>query len=154
MTIKALIFDLGGVILEFDWERYREDQQRKGPIQPLWSVYEKLNPGLIQFLVQIRPYYKLATICNGGSREAMSRKFRFNELVDLMVFDEEEGIAKPDAQIYLRTLLRLGVQPEEAVFVDDKMENVEAARQLGMHSIHFQLTSQTLTEIQKMLQAA
>jgi putative hydrolase of the HAD superfamily len=154
MTIKALIFDLGGVILEFDWKKYQEDQRHEGQIQPLWSVYEKLNPALIQFLVQMRPHYKLATICNGGSREAMNRKFRLSELVDLMVFDEEEGIAKPDAQIYLRTLLQLGVQPEEAVFVDDKMENVEAAQQLGMHSIHFQQTEQVLTEIQKILQAA
>lgn len=152
MAIKALIFDLGGVILEFDWEKYREDQNREGPIQQLWSVYEKLNPALIQFLVQMRPRYKLATICNGGSREAMNRKFRFNELVDLMVFDEEEGIAKPDARMYLRTLLRLGVQLEEAVFVDDKMENVEAAHQLGMHSVHFQHTEQALAEIQKVLQ--
>jgi HAD superfamily hydrolase (TIGR01509 family) len=71
-----------------------------------------------------------------------------------MVFDEEEGVAKPDARIYLRTLLRLGVQPEEAVFVDDKMENVEAARQLGMHSIHFQHTEQALAEIQEVLRTA
>lgn len=154
MTIKVLIFDLGGVILELDWEKYREDKNREVPTRHLWSVYEKLNPAMIQFLVQMRPRYKLATICNGGSREAMNRKFRLNDLVDLMVFDEEEGVAKPDARIYLRTLLRLGVQPEEAVFVDDKRENVEAARQLGMHSIHFQKTEQALAEIQEILQTA
>lgn len=152
MTIEALIFDLGGVILELDGEKYSEDNNREVPIQHLWSVYEKLNPALKKFLLQMRPHYKLATICNGGSREAMNCKFRFNDLVDLMVFDEEEGIAKPDAQIYLRTLLRLGVRPEEAVFVDDKMENVEAARQLGMHGIHFQNTEQALAEIQEVLQ--
>jgi epoxide hydrolase-like predicted phosphatase len=154
MAIEAFIFDLGGVILELDWEKYREDKNHKVPIQNLWSVYEKLNPALAQFLVQMRPRYKLATICNGGSREAMNRKFRLHDLVDLMVFDEEEGVAKPDARIYLRTLQRLGVQPEEAVFMDDKMENVEAARQLGMHSIHFENTEQALAEIQKVLQTA
>ena len=154
MAIRALIFDLGGVLLEFDWEKYREDKNRKVPIRHLWPVYEKLNLALIQFLNQMRPRYKLATICNGGSREAMNRKFRLNDLVELMVFDGEEDVAKPDARIYLRTLLRLGVEPEEAVFVDDKMENVEAARQLGMHSIHFQHTEQALAEIQKVLQTA
>ena len=152
MAIRALIFDLGGVLLEFDWGKYREDQSREGPIPPLWSVYEHLNPALIQFLVLMRPRYKLATICNGGAREAMNRKFRLQELVDLMVFDEEEGMAKPDARIYLRTLQRLGVQPEEAVFVDDKLENVEAARQLGMQGIHFQRAEQALAEIQQMLE--
>lgn len=152
MTIEALIFDLGGVLLEFDWEKYHEDHNGEVPIRQLWSVYEKLNPALLQFLVQMRPRYKLATICNGGSREAMNRKFRLHELVDLMVFDEEEGVAKPDARIYLRTLLRLGVEPAEAVFVDDKVENVEAARHLSIHSIHFQHTEQALAEIQKILQ--
>lgn len=154
MAIEALIFDLGGVLLEFDWEKYKEGTNYEVPIRQRWPMYEKLNATLIQFLVQMRSRYKLATICNGGSREAMSRKFRLNELMDLMVFDEEESVAKPDAQIYLRTLVRLGVQPEEAVFVDDKMENVEAARQLGMYSIHFQNTEQALAEIQKVLQTA
>jgi putative hydrolase of the HAD superfamily len=154
MAIEALIFDLGGVLLELDWEKRKADKNREVPMRQLWSVYEKLNPALTQFLVQIRSRYKLAIISNSGSREAMNRKFRLHELVDLMVFDEEEGVAKPDAQIYLRTLLRLGVQPEEAVFVDDKVENVEAARQLGMHSIHFQNTEQALAEIQKVLQTA
>lgn len=152
MAMKALIFDLGGALLEFDWKKYHEDNNGEVPIRQLWSAYEKLNPALTQFLVQMRPRYKLATICNGGSREAMNRKFRLHELMDLMVFDEEEGVAKPDAQIYLRTLLRLGVEPAEAVFVDDKVENVEAARHLGMHSIHFQRTEQALAEIQKVLQ--
>ena len=43
---------------------------------------------------------------------------------------------KPDAEIYERTLARLGRQPEEAVFVDDFAHNIEAAQQLGIATIH------------------
>ena len=141
MAIKAVIFDLGGVLLEIDWEKYREDESRGVTIQNLWPSYEKLNTELTQFLVNLRPLYKIATICNGGSREAMNRKFRLSELMDLLVFDGEEGVAKPDPRIYRLTLMRLGVQPEEAVFVDDKVENVYAAQRLGMQGIHFKNTA-------------
>ena len=44
---------------------------------------------------------------------------------------------KPDAMPFEVTLERLGVQPGEAVFIDDTMENVEAARKLGLHGILF-----------------
>lgn len=154
MAIRALIFDLGGVLLEIDWEKYREDQYLGVASQDLWPSYERLNTALSQFLICMRPFYKIATICNGGSREAMNRKFRLREMVDLMVFDEEEGVAKPDSRMYLRTLMRLGVNPEETVFVDDKVINVEAAQQLGIHSIHFKDTTQTLVEIQALLQSS
>jgi len=71
-----------------------------------------------------------------------------------MVFDGEEGIAKPDARIYQRTLMRLGVQPEETVFVDDKESNVDAAQRLGIHAIHFTNTTQAIVEVQAVLQSS
>jgi epoxide hydrolase-like predicted phosphatase len=152
MAIRAVIFDLGGVLLDIDWMRYREDYQRtvqEGDLPP--HDYEQLNKNLAKFVDGLRPRYKTATICNGGSREAVNRKFKLGELVDLMIFDGEEGVAKPDARIYELALLRLGVRPVEAVFVDDKEQNVEAAQQLGMYSVHFKNTAQAIAEIQALL---
>ncbi len=151
MAIHAVIFDLGGVLLEIDWQQYREDEWKAMLIENLWP-YEKLNMALAEFLVRLRPRYKVAILSNGGSREAMNRKFRLNELVDLQVFDGEEGIAKPDARIYQRTITRLGVQPEESVFVDDTESNIDAAQRLGMHAIHFKSTAQAIAAIQTILQ--
>ena len=81
-------------------------------------------------------------------------KFRLGELVDLMLFDGEEGVAKPDARIYQLALMRLGVQPHEVVFVDDKERNVEAAGRLGIYTVHFKNTAQAITEIQTFLNTA
>jgi FMN phosphatase YigB (HAD superfamily) len=47
------------------------------------------------------------------------------------------GVAKPDPAIYRHTLAELGVEPEEALFIDDKRINVEAARALGIQAIEF-----------------
>lgn len=150
MNIRAVIFDLGGVLLEIDWERYREDQQSEFMSEDL-RPYEQLNPRMLALLKRLRPAYKLATIGNGGSRVELERKYRLSKLVDLMVFGSEEGVSKPDERIYRLTLERLAVRPEEAIFVDDKIENVESARHLGMRGIHFQNARQTVAEIEAVL---
>lgn len=147
MAIRAIIFDLGGVLLEIDWERCREDQQAEIMIDD-FRHYEQLNPRMLALLKRLRPAYTLATLCNGGSRQAMNRKFRLDTLVDLMIFDDEEGISKPDERIYLLALDRLGLRPEEVLFIDDKRENVEAARRLGIASILFSNTRQAIAEIE------
>jgi putative hydrolase of the HAD superfamily len=49
----------------------------------------------------------------------------------------ELHIAKPDPAIYLYTCERLGVAPAEALFIDDKPENIAAAEALGLHGFLF-----------------
>jgi hypothetical protein len=46
---------------------------------------------------------------------------------DLYVNSAEVGLAKPDPAIYQLTLDRLGVRPEEAIFIDDHVRNTDAA---------------------------
>lgn len=59
------------------------------------------------------------------------------DLFDEVVVSALEGLTKPDPAIYHRTVQRLGVVPEEAVFVDDQQVNVEAAQSLGMVGVRF-----------------
>jgi HAD superfamily hydrolase (TIGR01509 family) len=47
------------------------------------------------------------------------------------------GAAKPDPRIYARLFKQVGREPQELVFVDDSLRNIEAARALGMAGIHF-----------------
>ena len=63
-------------------------------------------------------------------------------MFDVTIFSAEVGLVKPDARIYRLTLEKLGVEPEEAVFVDDFIENVEGAQAVGMKAIHFKSSQQ------------
>jgi putative hydrolase of the HAD superfamily len=56
---------------------------------------------------------------------------------DVVVISFDVGCAKPDPQIYQITLDRLCVAPGDALFVDDRAENIEGARQLGIETLHF-----------------
>jgi 2-haloacid dehalogenase len=65
------------------------------------------------------------------------RRFDFLALFEDIVVSGEEKLAKPDPRIFELLALRTGVPPEACVFVDDKPENVEAARVAGMDGIVF-----------------
>ncbi len=61
----------------------------------------------------------------------------------------EVGAAKPDPEIFHHALRNCGISPSEAVFIDDQLINVEAARNLGIDSIHHLNPDQTIGELRK-----
>lgn len=61
----------------------------------------------------------------------------------------EIGKAKPSPEVYRFVLKELGVKPEEAVLVDDKQENVDGARAVGMRAICFQDAVQLRHDLDK-----
>jgi 2-haloacid dehalogenase len=64
-------------------------------------------------------------------------RFDFLSWFDGIVVSGTEKMKKPDARIYQLTLDRYHVKAENAVFIDDKKENIDAAINEGIHGIHF-----------------
>lgn len=58
-------------------------------------------------------------------------------LLDHVVVSGDEGIAKPDPEIYRIAARRSGLPPRSLVFIDDKAVNVAAAEGIGMHGLVF-----------------
>ena len=59
-------------------------------------------------------------------------------LFDTVVFSSMVGTEKPEAKIYELLIKELGVSPGEVIFFDDRIENVEAAKEFGINA--FQVT--------------
>jgi putative hydrolase of the HAD superfamily len=76
-----------------------------------------------------------------------------DEIFDLVVDSGFVGLRKPDPAIYRLLLERLELAPEATVFVDDLEINCEAARELGMHAVHFRTNAQAITELERLLGA-
>lgn len=129
-----------------DAEQLREFQR------DFWSG-DRIDAALVQFLRDLRPRYKTAILSNAWSdtRHALTQIRGLGDAVDTIIISAEEGIAKPDARIYRLAVERLGVQLEEALFVDDFEVNVQAARAVGMRSVHFQNTAQAIAELNQYL---
>jgi epoxide hydrolase-like predicted phosphatase len=75
-----------------------------------------------------------------------------DEIIDIVVDSCEEGMRKPEPEIYLRTAERLAVDPAACVFADDLAENVDAARAVGMVGVHVPAdVSVAILEIEQLL---
>ena len=103
---------------------------------------------ILDYCRTLKRKYRLAVISDAypGAREIV-KPWVNEELFELIVFSAEEKVRKPNPAIYQRTLARLGVAPEDALFIDDRIENVEGAKQVGMHALQYSGFSQFLTDL-------
>jgi epoxide hydrolase-like predicted phosphatase len=58
-----------------------------------------------------------------------------SHLFDKLFLSYEMGMWKPDAEIYHHVLKKIKLQPNETLFLDDNLHNIESAKKLGMHTI-------------------
>ena len=105
------------------------------------EIWAHPNPGMLDWVSQLRA---------GGIKTGLLSKMPWDLVkhvranspwMDNFTFktlSAEVKLIKPDAAIYERSLHGLGVSAEEALFVDDRENNIRAARALGMHAIQFQ----------------
>lgn len=71
----------------------------------------------------------------------------FDRFQDILVSGEEKLI-KPDPAIYRLALDRFGLAPEQAIFIDDRADNIAAARALGLWTHHFRSAEPLADELQ------
>ena len=93
---------------------------------------------MIQLVNDLRSSYRTAMLTNVGKRS--SRVFhgdQFRDAFDVVVESAAEGLRKPEPAIYLLAAERLGLPPDQCVFVDDWEENLPPAADLGMGTIAY-----------------
>jgi epoxide hydrolase-like predicted phosphatase len=198
MPIKAVIWDIGGVIMRtedpaprgelaaalgvtraflnelvFGGEQGTRAQRGEISQQEMWEYVRSelrlasgtypdlrerffggdvLDTELVDFIRSIQPNYQIGIISNAWSQIADSLKeWGIQDAFDMVVGSGDVGIMKPDPRIYQIALERLNVAAEEAVFVDDFIENVHGAQAQGMHAIHFRSREQAIQELKDLL---
>jgi putative hydrolase of the HAD superfamily len=103
----------------------------------LWTVQ---NPVMVAWQLQLKQHgLRTAILSNIGDRvlASVQREFDWIHRFDVQIWSYQLGMAKPNPAIYRHALTKLGTQPEETLFIDDKRINVEAARALGIQTIEF-----------------
>jgi epoxide hydrolase-like predicted phosphatase len=116
-----------------------------------WAA-DLVNDELVDYIRTLRPKYKVGLLSNAWDdlRQVMRERFGFDGMFDDLVISAEVGLAKPDPRIFHLAITRLGVQPGEAVFVDDVLANVEAARGVGLNAIHYQGNPQLFEALERL----
>lgn len=188
LSIRAALFDLGKVLVDFDWplsvERMAREfgmadghdvgawlQQRGGEcelygrgqlddaafltalqrrfdpqlrvskarLRELWCDMFEPIPGAFAIVETLRPSLHVGLLSNTNAMhfEWLDSKFQLRQRFASLTLSHEVHACKPEPQIYAQALRAARCQPQEAIFVDDLPENVEAARELGLHGIVF-----------------
>jgi putative hydrolase of the HAD superfamily len=120
-----------------------------------WSSLSH-NEEFVSFLRCARETgYRLALLTNNVQEwEPRWRpKWPIDELFETVVDSGFVGMRKPDPEIYRLTLRRLELPADVCVFIDDLEHNVVAARECGLHAVHFRDNEQALGEVRALLEA-
>lgn len=182
--IKAVIFDLGNVLVNYDVGRAARRFSKAGGISQLriWAhfflskfeqaytrgeistaefyreasrIFKKpvpyktfkhywndifwQNPGMDRLLSRLKKHYPLYLISNTNLLHFthIKKQFRILRHFKKMFPSHEVKARKPELRIYRRVLKKIGLRPEETVFIDDMKSFIEGAKKTGMHTIRF-----------------
>jgi putative hydrolase of the HAD superfamily len=114
---------------------------------------EDLDHELVDYIRGLKASFRTGMISNAWPeiRQQIEGEWQIADAFDQLIISAEVGLAKPDPRIYRLALERLEVEAGEALFVDDFLENLEAAAALGIHPVHFVDRRQARAEVGELL---
>ena len=122
-------------------------------LRKIWSdFFDGPIEGIEEVLDRARERYKVAFLSNSNEVHeeviptAFAILFRRDEP---FIFSHRFRTAKPDPDIFVKACEFLATEPHQCIFVDDLLENVNAARNLGMRAFQFTSANELLRELER-----
>jgi len=114
-----------------------------------------IDKDLLIEITGLRREYKMGLLSNFSDdlRPKIDNEWGIGSAFDEIIISSEVGVIKPDPAIFNLMLDRLGVKAEESVFIDDRIKNIDGAKEMGFHTIFFTDKDQALEELARILQA-
>jgi glucose-1-phosphatase len=115
----------------------------------LWNHNFSENEEMAELLQHLKGRRALALLSNTNEShfESLESKYKVTRHFVLVFLSYLLGMQKPDLKIYEHVIEIAGLRPEEIVFIDDRTENIDAARSLGIISIQFESPAQLKQEL-------
>lgn len=147
--------DAGRLIATATEELVTQHPNFEAEIRAYYGRWTEMLNGAIQETVDILTkiyegkQYRLYALTNwsGELFPYALENFEFLQYFEGILVSGNEGLKKPDIRIYDLILDRYGINPETAVFIDDNFRNIEAAKKVNLHTIHFQSPQQLATDL-------
>ena len=199
--IKNIVFDLGGVLVDFNpktlFEHLGIPEEKKelyGKIIFCSREWDKYNCGLFdakqvkEAIIEKNPEYSegikyifenldyshllfektdtaeyLKTLKNEGYNiyllsDLSKESFEYNASMEFFkdikggIYSFEVGSTKPDDNNYERLLKDFNLIPDETIFIDDRLKNIEAANKFGIHVILFTSLGEVKDKVSRLLE--
>lgn len=107
--------------------------------------------GTVNILHEVRerghPVYAITNF-NAETLALASGEYPFLNLFDGVIVSSEIRLIKPDPAIFRAFFQTYDKHPHDCVFIDDRLVNIEAAREVGMHGVHFSSPAQLRLDLE------
>jgi HAD superfamily hydrolase (TIGR01509 family) len=159
---RTLLWEPGraGSLGHIDLERYTatvqerlglDDEQTVAFMDDIWHEYlGSPNTELISYFTGLQERVRTGILSNSfvGARERERERYGFEDRCDVIAYSHEIGVMKPDPTAYATVCDLLGVEPHEAVLLDDLEMCVDGAEAVGMKAVRFRDNEQAIAEIE------
>jgi len=112
-------------------------------IKMYYKNHRKMFRGIFNKSIEIltilkRQKYECYVLSNWSweTFQNLDNEYPFLKLFDDILISGKEKMIKPDKEIYLLAIKRFNLEPKNTIFIDDKIENINAAKYLGFNTIH------------------
>jgi putative hydrolase of the HAD superfamily len=108
-------------------------------------MWMNLNPAMIAWIPRIKAAgFRLGILSNMGHGvlQFMRPQFSWLDQFDQLTWSCDLGVVKPDPAIYLHTIKKLKVKPEQALFIDNLQKNIVGAEEVGLRAALFENVEQ------------
>lgn len=156
-TETAVLASIGKISELAHWEqvcrKLNLPAEQVAEVQAAFWGGDRVDTRLVEYIRSLRPRYQTALLSNAWAsmRDYLTNQWRIVDAFDHVFISAERGLSKPDREIYQLVIEEMGIAPEEGVFVDDFVENIEGARAAGLHGVHFQNSAQAIAEVEQLL---
>jgi epoxide hydrolase-like predicted phosphatase len=202
MKVKAIIFDLGGVIIDLDFSNFYNSIIIQSPLNkpqtPIMleffrqsdmyhqgnmtddefyqlacdllqvcmldqsdffnafnSIISGYNTDVAEIVKRIRDsnQYKLFALSNVNSSHwdyILQKDWDFIDYFDELILSHETHLIKPNPKVFEYAIKKAGCKPKQIVFIDDGLNNIKSAKELGITGIKYINSEELLNELKKL----
>ena len=118
-----------------------------------WNAWKLLlgeEKNTVNVLEALNKQYSIWLLSNTNPKhiqDEIEKRYLFPSLVNGAVYSFDVGVRKPEKEIYEIAMQRANANPQECLFIDDLLENIQAAKQIGIEGIHFISSEQLKQEL-------
>lgn len=138
-----ILQDAGRPLAEATRLLQEEHPEHSDEIAMFYGRWEEMLGGTIdenvKLIEPLKEKYSVYGLTNWSAETLpiAKRRYDFFKYLEGIVVSGEEKLIKPDPKIYSVLLNRFGLNAGETLFIDDNAANIETARQMGFHTMHF-----------------
>jgi glucose-1-phosphatase len=113
--------------------------------------HSRIIPQVKELVVRLRKEYPIVCLSNTIEPHARYNKGHLLKIFDHLYCSCDIGMVKPHKQVFTHVLKDRNLKAPDCIFIDDQIENVRAARAVGIRGIHYQNPRQLRNELLQVL---